>query len=149
MDHCVYGVADGPPSRRGNSSSSDFRYLTPIVVMEALRAAGSVVCEPRVSVTLEVPSDSLHRVLTALGRAGASIEEVTAEGELSFVRATLTSEEAVDLQRSLPAMTSGEGLMDSSFSGYRPCKGSAPRRQRMTISPLDRPSYLAQLGRHV
>ena len=149
MDHCVYGVADGPPSRRGNSSSSDFRYLTPIVVMEALRAAGSVVCEPRVSVTLEVPSDSLHGVLTALGRAGASIEEVTAEGELSFVRATLTSEEAVDVQRSLPAMTSGEGLMDSTFSGYRPCKGSAPRRQRTTISPLDRPSYLAQLGRHV
>ncbi len=149
MDHCAYGVADGPPSRRGNSSSSDFRYLTPIVVLEALRAAGPVVCEPLVTVTLEVPTDSLHRVLTALGRAGASIEEVAAQGELSFVRATLTSEEAVDLQRSLPALTSGEGVKDSAHNGYRPCKGSTPRRQRTTVNPLDRPSYLAQLGRHI
>ena len=149
MDHCLYGVSDGPPSRRGNSSPSDFRYLTPIVVMEALRAAGSVVCEPLVTVTLEIPSHSLDRVLTALGRAGASIKEVTAEGELSFVRATLTSEEAVDLERSLPALTNGEGLKNSAYSGYRPCKGSTPRRQRTTVSPLDRQSYLAQLGRHI
>ncbi len=149
MDHCLYGVSDGPPSRRGNSSSADFRYLAPIVVMEALRSAGSVVYEPLATVTLEVPADSLHGVLTALGRAGASIEEVTGKGELSFVRATLTSEQAVDLQRWLPALTGGEGLKDSAYSGYRPCKGSAPRRRRTTVSPLDRHSYLAQLGRHI
>jgi ribosomal protection tetracycline resistance protein len=149
VNHCLYGVADGPPSRRGNSSPSDFRYLTPIVVMEALRAAGSVVCEPLVAVTIEVPADSLHRVLTALGRKGASIDEVTAEGELSFVRATLTSEETVDLQRSLPALTGGEGLVESAYSGYRPRRGSAPRRQRTTVSPLDRQSYIAQFGRHI
>ena len=149
MDHCHYGVADGPPSRRGNSSPSDFRYLTPIVVMEALRAAGSVVCEPLATVTIEVPADSLHGVLTALGRAGASIEDVTAEGALSFVRTTLTSEETVDLQCSLPALTGGEGLLESAYRGYRPCKGSAPRRRRTTVSPLDRQSYLAQLGRHI
>ncbi|HTT88590.1 MAG TPA: hypothetical protein VMF65_03490 [Acidimicrobiales bacterium] len=116
--------------------------------MEALQAAGSVVCEPLVATTLEVPADSLHKVLTALGNAGASIEEVTAEGELSFVRATLTSEEALDLQRSLPALTGGEGLVDSAYCGYRRCKGPAPLRQRTTVSPLDRQSYLAQLGRH-
>jgi ribosomal protection tetracycline resistance protein len=149
MDHCLYGVADGPPSRRGNSSPSDFRYLTPIVLMEALRAAGSVVCEPLVAVTLELPADSLHGALAALRRAGASIEEVSTEGELSFARATLTSEEAVDLQRSLPALTGGEGLVDSAYSGYRPRKGSTPQRQRTTVSPLDRPSYLARLGRHI
>ena len=149
LDHCRYGIADGPPSRRGNSSPSDFRYLTPIVVMEALRAAGSVVCEPLAAVTIEVPAESLQRVLTALGRAGASIEDVTAEGEISFVRATLTSEETVDLQRSLPALTGGEGLLESAYRGYRPCTGSAPRRPRTTVSPLDRQSYLAQLGRHL
>jgi ribosomal protection tetracycline resistance protein len=149
LDHCRYGIADGPPSRRGNSSPSDFRYLTPIVVMEALRAAGSVVCEPLAAVTIEVPADSLHRVLTALGRAGASIEDVTAEGEISFVRATLTSEETVDLQLSLPALTGGEGLLESAYRGYRPCKGSTPRRPRTTVSPLDRQAYLAQLGRHL
>jgi ribosomal protection tetracycline resistance protein len=149
MDHCLYGVADGPPSRRGNSSSSDFRYLTPIVVMEALRAAGSVVCEPLVAVTLEVPADSVHRVLTVLARMGASAEEVTAEGEISFVRATLVSGEAVDLQRSLPAITSGEGLMDSVYGGYQPCKGTTPWRRRTRVSPLDLQGYLAQLGRHL
>ena len=149
MDHCHYGVADGPPSRRGNSSSSDFRYLTPIVVMEALRAARSVVCEPRVEVAIEIPPESLHGVLTSLGRVGASIEDVTTEGELSFVRATLASGEALDLKRALPALTSGEGLMESAYSGYQARKGSPPRRLRTMVNPLDRQSYLAQLGRHI
>jgi ribosomal protection tetracycline resistance protein len=149
MDHCHYGVSDGPPSRRGNSSSSDFRYLTPIVVMEALRAAGSVVCEPLVTANLEVPADSLQRVLTVLGRLGASIQEVSTGSELSFVGATLTSEEALKLQRSLPALTSGEGLIDSAHRGYRPCQGPIPRRQRRNVNPLDRQNYLAPLGRHI
>jgi ribosomal protection tetracycline resistance protein len=149
MYRCAYGVADGPPSRRGASSPMDFRRLTPIVLMEALRAAGSVVCEPLVTATVDLPSPGAQAVLTALGRLGASIEAVTAEGELSYVRATLASEEALELQRSLPELTGGEGVVEVAFSGYRPRVGRIPLRRRTTVNPLDRQAYLAALGLHL
>jgi ribosomal protection tetracycline resistance protein len=149
MHRCLYGVADGPPSRRGASSLKDFRLLTPIVVMEALRVAGSVVCEPLVAATIELPSQCVQTVLTALGRLGASIEAVTARGELCLVRTTITSEAALQLHRSLPELTGGEGIIESTFTAYRPCKAATPRRQRTTVDPLDRPAYLATLGRHI
>ncbi len=48
MTRCTYSIPDGPPSRRGPpSTAADFRKLTPLVVMQALERAGTVVCEPR------------------------------------------------------------------------------------------------------
>lgn len=149
MHRCLYGVADGPPSRRGATVPSDFRLLTPIVLMEALRAAGSTVCEPMVTASLEVPARAAQTVLAALGRAGASIEDVTARGELARLQATLASDAALRLHRLLPELSGGEGVMETTFSGYRPCTGTSPRRPRTTVDPLDRQAYLAALGRHV
>jgi ribosomal protection tetracycline resistance protein len=149
MHRCCYGVADGPPSRRGASSPADFRYLTPIVVMEALRAAGTVVCEPLAMATIELPSLSVQTVLTALGRLGGSIEAASSEGELSVVRALLTPHGDVLLRRALPELTGGEGIIETTFAGYRPCAGMPPKRPRRTVDPLDRQAYLARLGRHL
>ena len=51
MTKCAYSVPDGPPSRRGPlSTAADFRKLTPLVLMQALERAGTVVCEPIVRV---------------------------------------------------------------------------------------------------
>lgn len=149
MHRCAYGVADGPPSRRGSTVPSDYRYLTPIVLMEALAAAGSVVCEPLVRAFLEVPSAGIQTILSALGRLGATIEAVSAERELSSIRTVMSSEDAVGLRRDFLDLTSGEGIMDTSFGGYRPREGPPPRRARTTPDPLDRDAYLGALGRRV
>jgi ribosomal protection tetracycline resistance protein len=50
------------------------------------------------------------------------------------------------LQRELPGLTSGEGLLDSSFGGYRPVRGIAPSRRRITADPLNREEYLLSLS---
>jgi ribosomal protection tetracycline resistance protein len=149
MHRCLYGVADGPPSRRGNSSAADFRHVTPVALMRALRAAGTVVCEPLATAELELPSPAVPPVLAALGRLGASIECVTARGALTLVRAQLTSESEVQLRRALPELTGGEGVAESSIEGYRPLTGRPPRRHRSSVDPLDRQAYLASLGRHL
>ena len=67
MTRCAYSIPDGPPSRRGPpSTAADFRKLTPLVLMQALAEAGTVLCEPVVRVTLEIPTDAIGAVTAAL-----------------------------------------------------------------------------------
>ena len=90
MTRCMYSVADGPPSRRGpTSTAADFRKLTPLVLRQALESAGTVVCEPTVRVSLEVPTPSLGAVMPALIRLGGTVETPSAHGELSTLEAVL------------------------------------------------------------
>jgi ribosomal protection tetracycline resistance protein len=123
MTRCNYSIADGPPSRRGpTSTAADFRKLTPFVLMQALERAGTVVCEPTVRVRLEVPTTTIGTLLPALARLGAVVETPSPHGELSTIEATLPAARADDLQRELPGLTGGEGVLESSFAGYEPVR---------------------------
>ena len=127
--HSQYGVADGPPSRRANTKAIDFRKLTPLVVANALRNAGTVVCEPTLRVTLEVPLHSLQPVLATLTRNGATVGSPELRGELAVVEGVLPAVRADDVQRELPRLTGGEGVLERAFEGYRPVDGEPPRRR--------------------
>src|SRR5438132_14117657 len=83
MTTCSYSIPDGPPSRRGPpSTAADFRKLTPLVLMQALERAGTAVCEPRVRVGLEIPTDTIGAVMPALARLGAAVETPALQGQL-------------------------------------------------------------------
>jgi ribosomal protection tetracycline resistance protein len=125
-----YSVPDGPPSRRGPlSTAADFRKLTPLVLLQALEQSGTVVCEPVVRASLEVPTETVGAVVPALTRLGGTVENVSLPRELSTVTAFLPAVRAGDLQRQLPGLTRGEGVVDASFAGYRPVSGDPPRRR--------------------
>jgi ribosomal protection tetracycline resistance protein len=129
MTQCAYSVADGPPSLRGpTSTAADFRKLTPLVLAQALERAGTVVCEPVVRLTLDVPTRSVGAVLPALARLGAAVETPVPRGELSTVGALLPVTRADELQRQLPGLTGGEGVAESAFAGYQPVGGAPVRR---------------------
>jgi ribosomal protection tetracycline resistance protein len=129
MTGCEYAVADGPPTKRGSTSPSDYRALTPIVLAQALAKAGTTVCEPILDVRLEVPTVTLGTALGALGRVGAVVETPTLHGDLAVVEGVLAAARAAELQRDLPRMTSGEGVFESTFAGYRPVEGEPPTRR--------------------
>jgi ribosomal protection tetracycline resistance protein len=146
MIRCAYSSADGPPSTRGPlSTAADFRKLTPLVVMRALQAAGSVVCEPIQRVSLEIPTATIGTVLTTLARLGAAGQTQSPRGDLCAVIAMLPVARVRDLQRQLPGMTGGEGVLESGLAGYQPVKGDPPRRRRTTVNPLNRDEYLNSL----
>jgi ribosomal protection tetracycline resistance protein len=120
MTQSAYSIADGPPSRRGpTSTSADFRKLTPLVLAQALERAGTVVCEPVVRVSLEVPTRSVGVVLPALARLGAAVETPSPLGELSTLEAVMPVTAADELQRQLAGLTGGEGVIESTFAGYQ------------------------------
>jgi ribosomal protection tetracycline resistance protein len=131
MNECGYYIGDGPTKRvlpTPRTTAADFRGLTPLVLMDALRQAGTVVCQPMARVRLELPAPRLGDVLSALARLGAAAEVPRLGAELVFVTALLPSARVRSLQEQLPGLTGGEGVLDTSFGGYEPVYGSFPAR---------------------
>ncbi len=119
MTACLYAIPDGPPSRRGRSTAADFRKLTPVVVREALERAGTAVCEPIMDVRVEAPVATVGELLAAVARLGGSLGQPSLEGDLSTIETVLAADCTQDLQRALPGLTGGEGVLEASFAGYR------------------------------
>jgi ribosomal protection tetracycline resistance protein len=148
MTKCTYSVPDGPPSRRGPlSTAADFRKLTPLVLMQALERAGTVVCEPVLRVRLELPAETIGAVLAVLARIGAAAQTPSLQGELATIETVLPAARAQDLQRQLPALTAGEGVLESDFGGYQAVSGAPPTRRRQTANPLNLKEYMLHLAR--
>jgi len=149
MVKCTYSIPDGPPSRRGPpSTAADFRKLTPLVLMQALEQGGTAVCEPIVRARLEIPTSAVGRVLAALARLGATVEPPLQQTRLSTIETLLPVTGAQDLQRQLPGLTGGEGVLESRFAGHHPVSGDAPTRSRTTANPLNRKEYLREVTLH-
>ncbi|MEN3313470.1 MAG: ribosomal protection tetracycline resistance protein [Actinomycetota bacterium] len=130
MTKCIYSVPDGPPSRRGPlSTAADFRKLTPLVLIQALERAKTVVCEPIVRATVEIPTGAIGAVMAALARLEASVETPLLWGTLAVIETVLPAMRAQDLQRQLPELTGGEGVLDSTFAGYQPVSSDQPTRR--------------------
>jgi ribosomal protection tetracycline resistance protein len=131
MNECNYYIGDGTTKRvlpTARTTAADFRKLTPLVLMDALGQAGTVVCQPVARVRLELPAPKTGDVLSVLARLGAATEMPLPDGEVSVVTAMLPSARVRSLQEQLPGITGGEGVLDVGFGGYEPMHGSFPRR---------------------
>ena len=130
LTECGYSTMDGPPSRRGPLSTSlDWRKLTPLVLEQALARAGTVVCEPVLRVLLEVPTASAAGVQRVVTRWGAELSSQTADGDLTRLVVRLRATRLHELQRQLPDLTGGEGVLEPTFDGYAPVRGRPPVRR--------------------
>jgi ribosomal protection tetracycline resistance protein len=126
---CGYSTADGPPSKRGPLSTSyDYRKVTPVVVEQALARAGTVVCEPVLRVLIEVPPRDAAAVQRVVARWGAELLSQTAAGDLTRLEVRLVAARLHELQRQLPDLTGGEGVLETTFDGYEPVHGRPPVR---------------------
>ena len=135
-----------------STTAAHFRKLTPLVLMAALDQAGTAVCEPMIRVSLEIPAETTGSVLAAVARLGGTAGTPVLRAELdplnplTAVRALLPAARAQDLQRQLPGLTSGEGVAETSFGGYRPVTGPPPARRRTLADPRNREEYMLQLA---
>ena len=126
-----YSVADGPPSKRGPTSTArDYRKVAPVVCRRALRRAGTQVCEPVLRVSLEVPEQHVAAIHTVLGRMGAELTGQWPAGTMARIDARLVAARLHALQHQLPDLTGGEGVLEHRFDGYRPVPGDPPQRAR-------------------
>jgi ribosomal protection tetracycline resistance protein len=54
-----------------------------------------------------------------------------------------------ELRQQLPALTRGEGVLESAFDRYQPLTGAIPTRPRSDHNPLNREQYLLHVARRV
>ncbi|MBT2365988.1 TetM/TetW/TetO/TetS family tetracycline resistance ribosomal protection protein [Streptomyces sp. ISL-10] len=130
-----------------SSTAGDFRHLTPLVLMSALRQAGTEVHEPLHDFRLEIPADMVAAVLPMLTRHRAVPRVSVVKGSSYVIQGELPAAEVHGVERQLPRLTSGEGVLESSFARYRPCRGVPPTRPRSDHDPLDRRAYLLRVVR--
>ncbi|MEU6356937.1 translation factor GTPase family protein [Streptomyces sp. NPDC047072] len=98
-----------------SSTGADFRGLTPLVLGEALRRAGTQVYEPLHRFRIEAPADTLGALLPVLAALRAVPESVETRGETCLVEGDVPAAEVHGLEQRLPGLTRGEGELESSF----------------------------------
>jgi ribosomal protection tetracycline resistance protein len=132
-----------------SSTAGDFRNLTPLVLMAALARAGTRVLEPLHRFRLEVPVDALGPLLPVLARLGAAPGTPVVRGAECVLEGDVPAAQVHVLTRALPALTRGEGVLESAFDRYEPVRGAVPSRPRTDHDPLDRRAYLLRVARRV
>jgi ribosomal protection tetracycline resistance protein len=130
-----------------SSTGADFRGLTPLVLMSALRQAGTGVYEPVQRFRLEVPADLLGRVLPALARLRAVPEVPEVRGSVCVIEGDIRTVRMRALEQQLPGLTQGEGTLECSFGHYQQVSGELPARPRSDHNPLNRQEYLRHVTR--
>jgi ribosomal protection tetracycline resistance protein len=147
ITECGYGGSDGPPSKRGPAPSYKvFQRLTALVLMHAVSRAETIVCQPVVLARIEVPSNATGPITAVLTRLGAAVQSSLTHHSYTVIETVLPIVQANDLQRQLPQLTSGEGVLESHVVGYQPVNGAAPSRPRTLPSPLNLKEYLRSLS---
>ncbi|WP_435846517.1 GTP-binding protein [Streptomyces huasconensis] len=139
--------AHGTFDKSMSSTAGDFRNLTPLVLMDALREAGTVVHEPMHRFRLDVPADTVGAVLPALARLRAVPHTQAASGASYCLEGDIPAQQVHALEQLLPGLTRGEGELESAFDHYEPVRGPAPTRERTDHDPLHRKEYLLRVVR--
>lgn len=132
-----------------SSTAGDFRALTPLVLMDALRQAGTRVYEPVHRFRLEIPADLFGTVLSALTRLHAVPQASTVQGRAYVLEGEVPAARVHRLELRPPSLTRGEGMLECAFDHYRQVLGAPPARPRSDHNPLDRKEYLLHAVRRV
>jgi ribosomal protection tetracycline resistance protein len=132
-----------------SSTGADFRGLTPLVVMEALRIAGTTVYEPIHRFRLEAPADVVGPLLPALARLGAVAGIPDVRGSSCTIEGDIAAAHVHQLRQQLPALTKGEGVLECAFDRHEPVTRRIPARPRTDNNPLNREEYLLRVARRM
>jgi ribosomal protection tetracycline resistance protein len=133
--------------RAPGTTAADFRKLTPLVLFAALDEAGTQVCEPTLRIRLETPSSTTSSVIGALMTLGGESPTPSQVGQMTVIEAALPAARFAHLQHQLPSLSGGEGVVESTFAGYKAVQGDKPKRRRISPNPLNRQEYLSGLSR--
>ena len=130
-----------------SSTGEDYRKLTPLVLVSALRQAGTVVCEPIHRFRLDAPADGLGPLLALLARLRAVPLAQARHGAGLTVEGDIPAARVHRLRGELPALTRGEGVLECAFDRYEPVTGVGPTRPRTDHDPRNREVYLQRVTR--
>lgn len=129
-----------------SSTAAEHRSLAPLVLMSALRQAGTKVYEPAHRFCIEGPADKITVMMSLLARLRADTQMPSIQGPSYTLSGKIPASQIYELQQLLPSLTHGEGILECSFERYQPVNGKEPIRSRIGPNLLNRKDYLMSLN---
>ncbi|MGH3588182.1 MAG: GTP-binding protein, partial [Pseudonocardia sp.] len=130
-----------------SSVAADFRRLGPVVLTAALHQARTRVCEPVDRFTLEVPTDSVDAVVSAVSRVGGVPLSMEYAAAYCRIVGHIPAATVHKLTSRLPDISGGTGAITSELDHYRPVRGDPPERPRIGPDPSDREVWFREMPR--
>ncbi|WP_304755877.1 NYN domain-containing protein [Dubosiella newyorkensis] len=103
-----------------HTSAADFRQAAHRAVRQALRKGKSILLEPYYTFKIEVPSQSLSKVLYELEQRNASFEILETEEDMSTIQGSGAIRLLMNFQSELSALSKGRGKIAFIKSVYAP-----------------------------
>lgn len=124
------------------TTASDFRNLTRLVLMDALKQAETCVYEPVNEFELTVPEHAISTAMYKLAAIPATFSEPIFNNDSYHLTGSLPVAKTENFQRMLHSFTEGEGIFTTKPAGYKKLKAPFPTRKRVDNNPLNRKDYL-------
>ncbi|MCU5096859.1 elongation factor G [Bacillus wiedmannii] len=129
------------------TTASDFRNLTPLVLMDALKKAETYVYEPVNEFELTVPEQAISTAMYKLAAIPATFREPILSNNSYQLTGSLPVAKTENFKRMLHSFTEGESIFTTKPSGYTKLKALFPTRKRVDYNPLNRKDYLLHVLR--
>lgn len=129
------------------TTASDFRNLTPLVLMDALKQAGTCVYEPVNEFELTVPEQAISTAMYKLAAIPATFSEPKLYNDSYQLTGSLPVAKTEHFKRILHSFTEGDGIFTVNPTGYTKLKAPFPTRKRVDYNPLNRKDYLLHVLR--
>lgn len=124
------------------TTASDFRNLTPLVLMDALKQAETYVYEPVNEFELTVPEHAISTAMYKLAAILATFAEPIFNNDSYQLTGSLPVTKTENFKRMLHSFTEGEGIFTTKPAGFIKLTGPFPIRKRVDNNPLNRKDYL-------
>ncbi|TNO98260.1 translation factor GTPase family protein [Bacillus sp. CD3-1a] len=124
------------------TTASDFRNLTPLVLMDALKQAETYVYEPVNEFELTVPEHAISTSMYKLAAIPATFSEPIFNNDSYHLTGLLPVAKTENFKRMLHSFTEGEGIFTTKPAGFIKLTGPFPIRKRVDNNPLNRKDYL-------
>ncbi|MEK7016034.1 GTP-binding protein [Bacillus sp. FSL R9-9410] len=124
------------------TTASDFRKLTPLVLMDALKQAETCVFEPLNEFELTVPEHAISTAMYKLAAIPATFAEPILHNDSYHLTGSLPIAKTENFKRMLHSFTEGEGIFTTKPGDFTKLTAPFPTRKRVDFNPLNRKDYL-------
>ncbi|MDT8436716.1 MAG: elongation factor G [Gemmatimonadota bacterium] len=111
-----------------DSSEMAFKVAGSLAFQKVVKAAGPILLEPIMTITVRVPEEFMGEVMGDLNQRRGRILGMDSDGRWQVVKAQVPLAELYKYSTTLRSLTQGKGMHSREFSGYEPVPGDAAQK---------------------
>ena len=126
-----------------SSTPSEFRDMTPMVVLEALNRAGIKLLWPLLYFHLKIPEVYYGKAVSDLLKMKGVFSDTEISNQMVTIKGSIPVETSRNYVLELANYTGGKGMMSTRFFCYSPAQGVVKKEQKKIYpDPLDKVLYI-------